>query len=731
MSRSSRPKLTRALLACFFVVCALQVPAMSSALLGATLITLQNPSFESPVVGAWGNDIDNWTRDGDGSGVLHQSKPNGDGNQVVYLQAYGANTISQAVGDIGNAACTYDLRAGFGLFANEEGRGASNGGTACLALISGPSILAKLPIRSVDLVSAELKYYDLKVTVPPHSHWFGKPLAVMIGAMGDASSSTPYSFAVDNVQLAVGADDGVSPVAALPSAGAPVPSADPLGRQLVKTYVLDPSSYRHYVDSFNASDDELYGGAFRNAQAWEFISRNIPFFDSPDTDVNETYYFRWWTYRKHLGQIPDGTWVVSEFLPDVGWAGKYNTIDCAAGHHIREGRWLHDAEFMDDYCKFWLSPNGDPRRYSFWIADSVYQQCLVTGDRSLAVGLLNGLVGNYRAWEASNRDPNCLFWQVDDRDGMEVSIGGSGYRATINSYMYGDAVAIAKIAAWAGNAGVVAEFNGKANALRDLMNGKLWDKSAQFYKVLPREAGASLVSVRELHGYTPWYFDIPPVDYSAAWTQLMEPQGFLAPYGPTTAEQRDAHFALSYSGHECQWNGPSWPFSTSVTLVAMANLLDDYHQNVVSSTDYFKILKIYADSQRLKKDDGSVVPWIDEDVNPDTGDWIARTIQKKSGNWNPHERGKDYNHSEFCDLVISGLVGLRPRPDNTVDLHPLVPPNTWPWFCLDGVLYHGHTLTIVWDQTGKHYSHGKGLQVLEDGKVIAKRLDLGPITGKL
>jgi len=42
-----------------------------------------------------------------------------------------------------------------------------------------------------------------------------------------------------------------------------------------------------------------------------------------------------------------------------------------------------------------------------------------------------------------------LFWQIDDRDGMEVSVGGSGKRATINSYMYGGAKAIAKIAAMA------------------------------------------------------------------------------------------------------------------------------------------------------------------------------------------------------------------------------------------------------------------------------------------
>lgn len=48
----------------------------------------------------------------------------------------------------------------------------------------------------------------------------------------------------------------------------------------------------------------------------------------------------------------------------------------------------------------------------------------------------------------------------------------------------------------------------------------------------------------------------------------------------------------------------------------------------------------------------------DENLNPFTGDWIARTRLIQRGKKIP-ERGQDYNHSTFCDLVISGLVGLR------------------------------------------------------------------------
>ena len=396
------------------------------------------------------------------------------------------------------------------------------------------------------------------------------------------------------------------------------------------------------MDSFNQNDSELYAQHIPNAAAWDFMQDNIPLLECPDKDIEEIYYFRWWTYRKHLKQTPDG-FVVTEFLPQVSWAGKHNTINCAAGHHIREGRWLHDPKYLDDYSAFWLRKGGAVRSYSFWIADSVWQRYCVTGDRAQALDLLPDLVRNYEAWEKDHLDASGLFWQIDDRDGMEVSIGGSGCRATINSYMYGDALAISSLAELAGQSELARTYREKAARLKQLVQEKLWDKEAQFFKVLPRGKD-KLADVREEHGFTPWYFSLPDADKSSAWKQLMDPQGFYAPFGPTTAEQRHPKFALSYQGHECQWNGPSWPFATAVTLTAMANLLNSYEQDAVSRKDYLDILKVYTKSQRLKREDGTVVPWIDENLNPRTGDWISRTRLKawKNGTW---DAGKETSPS--------------------------------------------------------------------------------------
>jgi hypothetical protein len=66
-----------------------------------------------------------------------------------------------------------------------------------------------------------------------------------------------------------------------------------------------------------------------------------------------------------------------------------------------------------------------------------------------------------------------------------------------------------------------------------------------------------------------------------------------------------------------------------------------------------------------------------------------------------------------------------------VEVHPLLPAGTWEWFGLDGVPYHGRTLTILWDRDGRRYGRGPGLRVLADGVEIARAATLTRVTGAL
>ena len=110
--------------------------------------------------------------------------------------------------------------------------------------------------------------------------------------------------------------------------------------------VLDPAMIGSYIDRFNMQDKELYVQHISNGQAKEFLSGNIPLFECPDKNIEEIYYFRWWTFRKHLKKTPDG-FIVTEFLPDVPWAGKHNGIQRARTAEVEN---LTDATGPVDYA---------------------------------------------------------------------------------------------------------------------------------------------------------------------------------------------------------------------------------------------------------------------------------------------------------------------------------------------------------------------------------------------
>src|SRR5436190_5034731 len=123
--------------------------------------------------------------------------------------------------------------------------------------------------------------------------------------------------------------------------------------------VLDPADYAHYVRNFNAMEPETVVNLIPDAQSWEWMTANVPLLDCPAKQLEEMYYFRWWSYRKHIVQTPQGR-VLTEFLQPVGHAGPFNTISCAFGLHVAEGRWLRDQGLLDDYARFWFrsGPNG-------------------------------------------------------------------------------------------------------------------------------------------------------------------------------------------------------------------------------------------------------------------------------------------------------------------------------------------------------------------------------------
>ncbi|WP_207760110.1 MGH1-like glycoside hydrolase domain-containing protein [Bifidobacterium scaligerum] len=489
-----------------------------------------------------------------------------------------------------------------------------------------------------------------------------------------------------------------------------------------------------YVNEFNSHDEELYPQDIANKMAADWMKREVPFFECADRLLERVYYFRWWVFRKHITSTPEGR-IISEFLPNVYWAGPYNSINCASGHHIAEARWLRDGkDLVRSYVNFWFRGPGDELSYSSWVIDAVMRYAEIRDDRDFAIGLLDEFVRFYHTVEECNMTRYGLFWSYDDRDAMEDSISGSGLRPTLNSYMVGNARAIARIAGWAGRDDLVEEYRAKASELIRLMQSELWDDEGRFFKVLPLDDKDGVLdaiefadvdpmrNVREEIGYIPWAFNVADARNEDAWRFLADPEHFAGAAGIRTAEICHPRYMNRDSAHECQWNGPCWPYATTQTLNSMIAEIRS-GRNGVTADDFMRELRRYAAIHTRQTAEGDIVDWIDEDLDADTGVWISRD-QLEAWGWREdkggYERGKDYNHSAFCDLIISGLAGVRVEDESTSSMlivEPLAVEHAMPYWRLLGLPVGDTTIDIYYDQIGDRYGHGRGLTVILDGVV--------------
>ena len=495
----------------------------------------------------------------------------------------------------------------------------------------------------------------------------------------------------------------------------------------------------------------LKSQTFWDNRDWDWYAEHIPFFECPDADITTTYYYRWELLTKHLTYgLPNSGYVFTEFIDRPFWSGAYGAISCPAGHQLYEARWLRQPRIARDYLKYWFrTPGAQPRNYSTWLADSAWAVNQVHCDDPFLIDLLPDLVKNDEGWEQRHFVPEVgLFWQTGHDDGMEFNInsrqtqdilrGAPSYRPSFNAYMWADAVAIAKIARRAGQVDLAERFEQKAASLKTTMLKLLWDDRRKFFFPVSRNDeerdGHKIKALtktyeqgqfagdphgRELIGYVPWQFQMIDGggEHDMAWKKLMDRDGFYADFGPSTVERNDPMFLLQKSC--CWWSGQSWPYATTQTLKGLANVVQRQVRPDLPSpptkADYLQLLQIYARSHRKNGQ-----PYLAEALHPDTGSFDGH---------DGYNHSEHYFHSGFCDLVITGLVGLTPRDDETLLIHPLAPAE-WDYFALDDVPYRGHRVSILWDKTGQRYKFGEGLHVFVDGHLATTSATLKAIAIK-
>lgn len=462
----------------------------------------------------------------------------------------------------------------------------------------------------------------------------------------------------------------------------------------------------------------------------EWYVDNIPFFECSDKQIEQVYYYRWKMYKAHIRSTGHNKYVITEFINHVAWDRDPEcTINAASMHHIYEGRWLKDDRYINGYINYLYQEGGNNRRYSESVADAAYNRFLVNRDTAFLLLQLDSMLYSFNQWADNHWDSSKNLYYIPAMpDATEYTIAamdasngkggfdsGDAFRPTINSYMYANAMAIAKTMALKGDKKTSDTYFEKAAALKKTIEQFLWNPKLQHFTDRYKQNNQyvhywDFIRGRELAGMIPWYFNLPAdtKEFNAAWKHVTDTNNLLGQYGLRTNEPSYEYYFKQNAWFEgtrsSQWNGPSWPYQTSQALTGMANMLNNYKEAVViTPADYIKLLRLYTQQHFLPNGKINLV----ENYDPNLGGPIVHCY------WSNH-----YNHSSYNNLIITGLCGVHPAAGDTLDVNPLVD-NSIDYFYLDDIRYRGHTLSVVYDKDGSKYKMGKGLHVFVDDKKAA------------
>lgn len=493
--------------------------------------------------------------------------------------------------------------------------------------------------------------------------------------------------------------------------------------------------YLSYYEKFIRNDVEDVKQYVPNSECIKFLLDNAPRLYCPDKTIEETFAFRCFTMRKHIMKTEAG-FLLSEFLVKchLPWAGKYNTINAPLTHHLNEFRWLGCSDLLLDYIDFFIKGEGSVYgegsafAYSTPALSAMYHFCVATGNESYLASNMEHFEKYFLEFERRHITDCGLYRSVDDREGMEYTVSGTtsdrrlteGIRVLMNSCMFGDALALSRIFALSGDSEREAFYKRKAEEIKSLVDSLLWEEG--FYRslhpkdeILDKELDFSRVSseqnARELTGYIPWCFGLPDKGKEEVFKLLFDENVFKAKCGLATADISHERF-MFYHERACTWNGKVWPYATSYAINAVIELLNSYDQSVIDNSHLYSLVSDYA-NMHYSTEGGRRINFIDEVMLPDEPIWDARE-KAKLGKYEPtggKNRGKDYNHSTFIDLVLRGLCGIDTE-SKELSVKPKIK-GIWCWFKIENLSYRKKRYDVYYDEDGSVFGKGSGVIIEE------------------
>ncbi len=455
----------------------------------------------------------------------------------------------------------------------------------------------------------------------------------------------------------------------------------------------------------------------RTISTWQaFFDDQVPHFECSWPELADLYYYAW--HVQHANRIE----IASERLP---WAFgvpakfKYPHLwfwdACLQAIALR---WLADPSYCFGNLRsvarqqypdgmiphetyLWPGtassnwPDGNGQSSSVTqppvFAEAVWEAYCVTGDQQILVDLFPSLA-RYDQWYDDCRDPDrdhLYTWVHRWETGWDTSPRWDGgfdvEPVDLNALLVIQREVLARCAELLGQPKQARAYRQRARQVADALRRQAWEAQSGFFFDL--DESDTPTRVRTAAPFLTLIAGVPTREQAAALVRnLTNPATFWPAYPVPTVPQDDPEFEPAN-----YWRGPTWIHLNRWIIKGLLR----YGYRAEATELARRTFRLMLSTGR---------PTCNECYNPLTG---------------AEARTADLSWSGLvADLIITTIGGIVPRPDGQLECDPL--DFGLDAFVLDNVPYHGHRIRLAYDRTG-------GYRVAADGKVLARRAEIGPV----
>lgn len=491
-------------------------------------------------------------------------------------------------------------------------------------------------------------------------------------------------------------------------------------------------------------------------QTYERWFKEAPAFLSSDPVLNKTWTYRWFVLRHNAADPKYGHLQHPLFYEGRshkkskkpfgkgGWEFS-KLINLSVPLHIMDARWHHDPAFCEGALRNMKESPGEDGMFRCLTVDTImhsfanfscwaaYQLYLVHGNDALAAELLPAMKNNIAAWNEvhgsasdhlmiehkhtrTGKEYQPSYWYFHDfpKNPKDKTTYTHLKRVDRAVYHYLNTLAVARLCEASGDpeAGVYAK---QAELIKQDILDKMWDEATQYFYDLHYETD-EMAMVRNIVGIYPGWAQLIDDTHNGMIEHLLDEEAFLTPCPfPTVSIDCPAYskdggwrgtFVKGRNG--CVWDGPSWPYTNSIALDALAK--ESKRRGHAFDRSFGHLLREYSFLHFMNRDLSQ--PGIVEHYNSETGE--------------PLSDEQEYNHSYYIDLIISHVAGLSIGQEGIV-LDPIH--IGLDYFSLDRVKVQGSELRITYKSPGTVAPELPELEagycLYVDGKLVFHQETLG------